>query len=362
MAVSFRLGDSSFLPHTDGVISLKLDWEKFRAVKPKAMWRTAVVSVILIATTAVEAQAPLPAKETATAVNVVGEGILPTVYFNHLLLVLPKSVYAAIAASPFMREQFCGSKEQTTSREGGHTYGGNYLFGRRTYLEFFEATSATPESLPAVVEFGMWADTRDQLPELIKVLHAGKDLGWTLIPFTVTLDGKEVPIYDFVTDTGGKSVETGYKAADLIIPDYFKIDNPGQRLDVFLLAPRSRKGLLSVPRDIWQRASYKPDALLNDVTGIDLAATAPEIERAVHGFTALGLAVSREKSGDTVVDGPEIRIRLHPTSGSAPREVALHLVLNRPVPKQDRVTFTSGSDLTFGEGPTAVWRFTIPRQ
>jgi hypothetical protein len=325
------------------------------------MWRTAVVSVILTITAAVVAQAPLPAKETATAVNVAGEGILPTVYFNHLLLVLPKSVYAAIAASPFIREQFCGSKEQTTSREGGHTYGGNYLFGRSTYLELFEATSASPDSLPAVVEFGMWADTRDQLPELMKVLHARKDMGWVLIPFTVTIDGKEVPIYDFVADTGGKSVETGYKAADLILPD-FKSDNPGQRLDVFLLAPRSRKGRLSVPRDIWQRASYKPDALLSDVTGIDLSATAPEIERAVHGFTAIGLAVSREKSGDTVVDGPEIRIRLHPASESAPREVALHLALNRPVPKQDRLTFTSGSDLTFEEGPTAVWRFTIPRQ
>jgi len=324
------------------------------------MWRTAVVSVILTATMAVVAQAPLPAKETPAAVDVVGEGILPTVYFNHLLLVLPKDVYAAIAASPFILEQFCGSKEQTTSREGGHTYGGNYLFGRNTYLELFEATSAAPDSLPAVVEFGMWADTRDQLPELIKVLHARKDVGWMLIPFTVTRDGKEVPIYDFVADTGGKSVETGYKASDLILPD-FKIDNPGQRLDVFLLAPRSRKGLLSVPRDIWQRASYKPDALLSDVTGIDLSATAPEIERAVHGFTAIGLAVSREKSGDTVVDGPEIQIRLHPATGNAPRAVALHLALNRPVPKQDRLTFTSGSDLTFEEGPTAVWRFTIPR-
>jgi hypothetical protein len=62
---------------------------------------------------------------------------LPSVYFNHLYIVLNDKTYRAIQASDFLRTAFSGMESRSTLTTAGETWTGTYFYTRENYLEFF---------------------------------------------------------------------------------------------------------------------------------------------------------------------------------------------------------------------------------
>ena len=68
---------------------------------------------------------------------------LPAVFLNHLFIVLDSVTYNAIVESDFIRNEFCGFEQRTTTTNGGETWSGSYCYGEATYIEFFEGAGGS---------------------------------------------------------------------------------------------------------------------------------------------------------------------------------------------------------------------------
>ena len=73
---------------------------------------------------------------------------------NHFYATVDAETYAAIEASPFLREQFAPFEKRTTVRNDS-TYSGLYFYGLGTYFEFFEEGQGERKKGDAGVALGV---------------------------------------------------------------------------------------------------------------------------------------------------------------------------------------------------------------
>lgn len=73
---------------------------------------------------------------------------------NHFYATVDAETYAAIEASPFLREQFAPFEKRTTVRNDS-TYSGLYFYGLGTYFEFFEEGQGERKTGDAGVALGV---------------------------------------------------------------------------------------------------------------------------------------------------------------------------------------------------------------
>jgi hypothetical protein len=73
---------------------------------------------------------------------------------NHFYATVDSQTYAAIEASPFLKERFAPFEKRTTVRNDS-TYSGLYFYGDQTYFEFFEANTGDRKPGDAGVALGL---------------------------------------------------------------------------------------------------------------------------------------------------------------------------------------------------------------
>jgi len=271
------------------------------------------------------------------AVSLLGQESIPPVFLGHIQIVLPSSVYAAIQQSPFLKNEMCALFERTSNvtRDGApRSYTGIYVRGRQTYLELYEdgkvESAADKTLMPAgKTMFGMHIDDRRQLPVVLDRVTA---------------------------ETGGpvkinttSNATTGQPRWDAISAD---LRFPNNSILVFAFYPDG------FTREQGLKATYLPDLLLREITGITRTVNPEEREWLIHNFRAYGYKVDRRDERQ-VATGPEVSFTLVPEKPHEPKILVLDLALNREKTGERKYQFADGSDLVF-EGKIAKWTFRFP--
>lgn len=270
------------------------------------------------------------------AVSLGGQETLPPVFLNHVQIVLPSAVYTAIRESPFLKNEMSALIERTNTvktQDSTRSYTGIYLRGHQTYLEFFE--DGKVESVDKTLKragmtmFGMSVDDRKQLPTVLNRVTAET--------------GRSVKI---LTTSNPRTSRPSW---DTIGSDPHFLNNA---IVAFGFYPDG------ITRAEQLEATYLPDRLLHEVTGITRSVNPEEREFLIRNFRAYGYKI--ETKGDSqIVTGPEVNFTLVPEKPTEPKLVVLDLALNRDKSGERKYQFADGSDLIF-EGKTAKWTFRFP--
>lgn len=264
------------------------------------------------------------------------------VLFNHGFVNVAPATFEAIKASSFVTDELGSTESRTVVAGGGKTgWSGFYLYGERTYLEFFPAGSGDPLGK---IGIGLSIDDRQRLPRLAKRLAASTGVPAPVGKQTRRLDGLDVDWFDAVG------------------ADYGKAANP--LLDTWVMAlyptflrtryPDLTAADAGVTREKNLARQYRPGRLLRNVTGISLALPEAERRRLVKELGAVGYTITRR--GEAVeASGREFRFILTATSARRPRSITYYLALNQSA--KPRTLRIGNSTLTIQPGATATWHF-----
>lgn len=265
----------------------------------------------------------------------------PKVVLNHAYLVVDEKTYRDIAASDFLNNEFAGFAKRTTKTGEGRTWSGTYLYGERTYLEFFPP-GALDTSETCGIGFGVEESdgikvVRERLARL-----AGKPVELTLK--TRLRDQHKIPWF-YVTGlpaVSGATLETWVMEYH---PEYLPTWNP-----VFPAGadPLSRRAYLA--------DRYKPDRLLQEIFGLTVALEEDEGKRLRDQLVALGYAVS-PIAGGHLARGAGLEIVFLPATAEASGIIDVRMTLNRPKSGAKEYRFGPRSVLRFRDDKTASWTF-----
>lgn len=240
---------------------------------------------------------------------------------NHFYVTVDPATYAAIDASPFLKNEFAAYEKRTTTR-ADRSYTGTYFYGTRTYFEFFDSAHEHRSVGETAVAFGV--DSAGGMPEIDGTHRDLITRGW---------NGEQIPWFHRLSPE--PQLAPGLESWIMEYhPDFLTRWRPGVGSGV------TREAVLTRYKAVLD--SVPADPFLDDVTGLTLALPADEMER-------MGNWLAKLK--------PALTIRMIPM-GNGPhglRSVSFKL---RRAPEQRLVVrFGSRSVLTVRPDKTALWEF-----
>ena len=275
----------------------------------------------------------------------------PVPGLNHAMVAVDSPTYAAILASRFLREELGALEVRTTTREGGRSYSGAYLYGRETYLEL----QVSP------------GGARDGLGQLYLGTDVEGDLH-RVIDDLLTRGGGPVT-YGMANRLRGAQAVPWFYSARILPAPYGVAGAAGgeeSRFRLFLLEwhPQFLRGWLddipaesaSVSRAAHLARQWKPNRYLRDIVGVTYALDQDELAAAANRLTLLGYSVTTRQDTTTAI-ARELTVTLVPATRVRHGLVALHLTLERVKEGERIYRFGSRSELRFGDGRDATWVF-----
>lgn len=272
--------------------------------------------------------------------------LLFPVPLNHFFVVVDSETYAAIESSPFLRTEFAPFEQRTTARSD-RTYSGLYFYGTHTYFEFFDVAAEPGRRLgDSGIAFGV--DEPGAVPILQTRLAAHfpvqqgvitRQLGERQIPWFLSLGLAELPrgaaVNPWIMEYDPHFLAEWHPEAD---------DSQGI----------SREQILRRYAAVLPDAPARP--YLQDVTGLTLAVEPPAASLLTSLCRLLGYH-ARSEGEATLLDGPDLLLRLVPESSSERgiRQVALRV--RRVTEGPAALHFGPRSVLAFQGAGTAVWSF-----
>jgi hypothetical protein len=269
------------------------------------------------------------------------------VSLNHCFRVLDSGAYHAIEENEFLRTEFAPFETRTTVRTD-RTYTGLYLYGARTYLEFFDHARETARRLgDSGLAFGV--DEPGALQQLQEQLAPEFPLKQTTI--TRQLGDQQIPWFLMVTPEN--------------VPEGSAVSNWFMEYDPRFLAqwrPPAEGHEEGVRRDqILRRYAATldgapPDSVLQDVVGLTIAADASTRRFMEELCQRLGYR-SHAQGEATLLQGPDIALRLVPETASARGIQEMELRVSRAPARDTLFRFGPESVLSFRGDGTAHWSF-----
>lgn len=268
----------------------------------------------------------------------------PSVSLNHLNLVLDDATYNALAGSSFLRDSFAGSSFAVTAADGGDSWSGLYLFGEHTYVEFFSAKGA----------------------------RKGREVGDSAVGFAVEEPGGTHVLAEALRQSSGAHVQEGvrtkvlrgeevpwFKVATVVQPnshpaftDWVMEYDPGFMKHRYSDRKPEEDG---ITRRQYLERSFRKDRLLGDVNEVDVALAPERADLFVRELRIFGYGVVSEGQ-ETLLQGPDIRIRLVTRTGTRSGVVGFGMRLLRDVGSGATYRFGAGSTLTL-RGRNGRWVF-----
>lgn len=263
----------------------------------------------------------------------------PTPGVNHVYRVVDAGSYAAVRDSAWIAAELAPVEERTTARPDW-TYTGLYLYGRRTYVELFEAGPQGPVGHTGIA-FSVGGGKTSALADAWKRTTGGSRTALVERP----ADGDGVPWFHLACAEPDRqagvhlwSMEYHPAFLEQWHPDLTpaRTTDPADVLDCY--AAR----VTHLPRDHY---------LLDDIVGIDLRLTGEGYAFLRQHLDALG-AVDEGPHGVTATLGVTT---LRAAVSDAPRGLtSITCALRRSVPRDTR---TFGTSTLVLDGATAVWTF-----
>lgn len=277
--------------------------------------------------------------------------IAPAVGLNHAYRVVDAETYEALRASSFLGRTFAPSEARTTRADGGTTWTGLYLYGRRTYFEFFAAGASMWEAKGrSALAFGV--DTPEALPPLADALRsAGFHAERTRR--TRRLGGEDLPWFEMLTPGDMETTPELHAWLMAYAPDFLARWHPEA-------PPQSDLDVPSTARDavLTRYAAVLPDApadpMLGDVTGLHLDLSdqaADTLHRLVRAF---GFAVTRHAGGFTAT-GARLTLHVRRVEIAPAGITRLDLSLQRAPDTETAHRFGPTCTLTLRPDGTATW-------
>jgi hypothetical protein len=269
---------------------------------------------------------------------------------NHFFVVTDPGTCSAMRSASFLSQEFAPFEQRTTARNDT-TYTGIYFYGRHTYFELFEPGSQGPLGTSGIA-FGV------ETPGASSGVRAAweKALGGAeTTHVTRRTETDEVPWFqmtyaaglrDPATPNGPPGLRTWLMEYE---PDFLARWYPD------LTPARSivRSDVLDRYVARIGQSVLRDDFLLKDVVGLTLALPEAQRDPLVHLLKASGYT-AREKKGGTVLEGPEVTLKL--VSGAGPQRgvVEVEFSLQRRVGKRQEQFGLAALVL---EGERALLRF-----
>ena len=272
---------------------------------------------------------------------------------NHVYATVDPDTAEAIRQSEFLRA-FANVEVRTTTGTRD-TWTGRYLYGRRTYIEFFAPGDFRINEKPAPVGawgIGLSGDRVGFNNALARRLRAAGHKA-LLEMDTRKLGGRDVPWFQALTaitahgDSGalGKTVSVW---AMEYLPSYFDL-------------PEAGKEPSEGAHDVISRERYQSDAyrtkMMQDIVEVHFNIGPQDFARIEPLLRAAGYRITRSR-GAALADGEETDFRFALTEPNAQGLRQVRFALNAPV--RPRVEVIGSSTLVLGPGATAVWTFPTP--
>ena len=272
---------------------------------------------------------------------------------NHVFATVDPSTADAIRNSEFLR-RFANLEVRTTTGARA-TWTGRYLYGRRTYVEFFAPADFHVNEKPAPV--GTWgialSGDRPGFNQMIarRLLAAGHKSFAELD--TRKLGEKTVPWFEALTaiSSHGDSGALG-KTVSVWAMEY---------QSSYFDLPEAAKEAAEGAHDRISRERYLSDGfaskMMRDVVEVHFNVSPVDMARIEPLLSAAGYRISR--SADLVTaDGDESDFRFSLTSPASQGLREIRFSLNRPVPQHAETIGTSR--LVVGPDASATWTFKAP--
>lgn len=272
---------------------------------------------------------------------------------NHLFTTVDAETAEAIRTSEFLR-QFANLEVRTTTGTSA-TWTGRYLYGRRTYVEFFAPRDFAIKDKPAPV--GTWglAVSGDHPGSNALLLARLQAAGHKAEAGTDTrkFADRVVPWFHYLTavsshgDSGALGANVSMWAMEYV-PSYFDL-------------PEAAKEPAEGPHDVVSRERYQSDGyatkMMRDITFAHFHLAPADFARIEPLLIAAGYRIRRAK-GRIVADGNEadFHFTLSPPAAQGLRQVRFELT--GPSPR--RTEIIGRSVLEIGPGATATWSFPPP--
>lgn len=264
---------------------------------------------------------------------------------NHFYATVDAETYAAIEASPFLKEQFAPFEKRTTVRNDS-TYSGLYFYGLGTYFEFFEEGQGERKKGDAGVALGI--EERGGSDSLRTQWHAVR-------PAVVTMVTRQV---------GG------------VPADWFRMTSfeetransavPGLRLFAMEYAPGFLKAWGAGPEGSIRMADVlgayceklglgdvRKNGKLANVSRVEIEGPAAGLELRAKQLELAGWKVGRKRGGVWECVGPNATVVFRPAP--VPRSVRrVEFQLQHPYNGPD---VKLGKSMLRFRGRTAVWTF-----
>jgi hypothetical protein len=269
---------------------------------------------------------------------------------NHIFATLDPLTADAIRNSDFLRH-FANVEVRTTTGTRA-TWTGRYLYGRRTYLEFFGPEDFSINDRPASV--GTWG-----------IALSGDDAGFNDALKRRLEESGHKALVEMETRKFGKRTVPWFEALTAI-SEHGDSGDLGETVTVWAMEyqpsyfelPEAAKEPSEGPHDTISRERYQSDAyatrMVRDVVHVHFELGADDFARIEPLFGAAGYRITRSP-GEVLAEGREssLRFSLSPTDAQRLRQV--RFALNAPAKRQ--VETIGRSKLEIGPDATAIWTF-----
>lgn len=273
---------------------------------------------------------------------------------NHVFATVDPVTAQAIHDSAFLR-RFSNLEVRTTSGTRA-TWTGRYLYGRRTYIEFFAPKDFYINERPAPVGawgIGLSGDRVGFNDALAQRLQAAGHKALVEMD-TRKLGSREVPWFEALTaitvhgDSGALG-ETVTVWAMEYQPSYFDV-------------PEAGKEPAEGAHDLISRERYQSDLyatkMMRDIVEVHFNIGREDFARIEPLLRAAGYQITHS-GNEVVADGEETDLRFSLTAPAAQGLRQVRFSLNAP--EKRRVETIGKTRLVVGPDATATWTFQTPR-
>jgi hypothetical protein len=264
---------------------------------------------------------------------------------NHFYSTVDTETFAAIEASPFLREQFAPFEKRTTVRNDS-TYSGLYFYGLGTYFEFFEEGQGERKKGDAGMALGVeeaggseqlraqWNAVRPAVVTTVTRQVGGAATNWfRMTSFEETRANSAVP--------GLRLFAMEYA------PTFLKVWGAGPEGSIRMA------DILGAYCDKLGLAEMRKNAKLANVSRVEIAGPAAGLELRAKQLELAGWKVTRRRGGVWECVGPNATVVFRPAP--VPQSVRrVEFQLQHPYNGPDMKL--GSSTLRFRER-TAVWTF-----
>ncbi len=265
--------------------------------------------------------------------------MLASVRLNHLYRVVDSSTYQALRTSDWLGTTFAPRDERTTTRPDW-SYTGVYLYGRRTYVEFFDEGPQGPAGYTGLafdLDAGHTSTVADAWAHRLGATR-------TAIVERRT-DNGSVPWFHLASgdpDRRGGLHVWSMEYHSSFLASWRPELTPARSSDAADVLDRYTARVTDAPRDAF---------LLEDVTAIDLSLSR-EALRFLRGHVEVLVPVDERPRGFTATIGVTT---IRADGADVPRGLlSLTCSLQRAVPRESR---PYGASMLTLNGRTAVWQF-----